>query len=260
MKNLNLLKVLTLAVLLFSSISFAHSSTESVSELSLRYRMMSNDYQTSSELVEAVFSNFQQTQSFWSQSLEQLAHNKEFLVQLQKFSVSMNQLVSEQPDDDQKKNSLETLITILSESAGANEKTTGQSLPKVYHDYLRSMMKSGSSASAETTAQGIKVKGNEVLRTVGTYGIWGFWFVTSTWGLVSMSPNMENFLYYPAFAMFIASGPFSISNQIWAQVFDRLEKKATLQHKSALQYMKDKVRSLKNFRRAHTNQCLGFYR
>ncbi|MBL7555191.1 MAG: hypothetical protein JNM24_05155 [Bdellovibrionaceae bacterium] len=259
MKNLNLLKVLTLAVLFVSSISFASSNTDSVSELSLRYRMMSNDYATSSELVDSVFSNFQQTQSFWSQSLEQLAHNREFLTQLQKFSVAMNQLVGEQPTDDQKKNSLETLITILSESAGANEKITGQSLPKVYQDYLRSMMKSGNSAPVTTAEQSIKVKGNEVLRTVGTYGIWGFWFVTSTWGLVAMSPNMENFLYYPAFAMFIASGPFSISNQIWAQVFDRLEKKATLQHKSALQYMKDKIRSLKNFRRAKTNQCLAFY-
>lgn len=258
MKNLNLLKVLTLAVLLFSSITFA--SGESASELSLRYRMMSNDYQTSSELVDAVFSNFIQTQSFWSQSLNELSHNKEFLVQLQKFSVSMNQLVGEQPNDEQKKNSLETLITILSESANANEKLTGQSLPKVYHDYLKSLMKSENPTAADSQAHGIRVKGNEVIRTVGTYGIWGFWFVTSTWGLVSMSPNMENFLYYPAFAMFIASGPFSISNQIWAQVFDRLEKKATLQHKTALQYMKDKIRSIKSFRKAKTNQCISVYR
>jgi len=260
MKNLNLLKVLTLVVLCFSSISFAAS--ESVSELSLRYRMMSNDYQTSSELIDSVFSNFIQTQSFWSQSLPELSHNKEFLLQLQKFSMAMNQLVGEQGSDEQKKNSLETLITILSESANANEKISGQSLPKVYHDYLKSLMKSGQTAATTgmTTEQGIKIKGNEVLRTVGTYGIWGFWFVTSTWGLVTMSPNMENFLYYPAFAMFIASGPFSISNQIWAQVFDRLEKKATLQHKSALQYMKDKISSLKKFRKAKMNQCISFYR
>ena len=268
MKNLNLLKALTLQMnsfrkmiglflLFFSALSSANP--EAISELSLRYRMMSNDYQTSSELLDSVFGDFIKTQSYWSLSSSELAHNKEFLVQLQKFSQSMNQLVGGQDNDEQKKNSLEALITIMSESASSNERMAGQSLPKVYQEYLKSMMESKSTSRSETAAAGIKIKTNEVLKTVGTYGIWGFWFVTSTWGLMAFSPKMEHFLYYPAVAMFVASAPFSISNQLWGQVFDRLEKRAALQHKTTIQYMKDKIRSFKYFKRTKSNQCLGFY-
>jgi hypothetical protein len=171
----------------------------------------------------------------------------------------MNQIVVEQTNDDQKRNSLETLITIMSESASSNERMARQPLPKVYQDYLKSMMTNQTTSASDAAAAGIKIKTNEVLKTVGTYGIWGFWFVTSTWGLVALSPTMEHFLYYPAVSMFLASGPFSISNQIWGQVFDRLEKRAALQHKTAIQYMKDKIRSFKYLKRTSPNQCLGFY-
>tara|TARA_B110001454_G_scaffold219202_1_gene252054 strand:+ start:154901 stop:155626 length:726 start_codon:yes stop_codon:yes gene_type:complete len=235
------------------------ANTETISELSLRYRMMSNDYQTSSDLLDSVFGNFLRTQNYWSVPSSNLAHNKEFLVQLQRFSQAMNQLVSEQTSDEKKRNSLESLITIMSESASANERLTGQSLPKIYQDYLKSMMSNPSANPADVVAAGIQIKTNEVLKTVGTYGIWGFWFVTSTWGLMALSPKMEHFLYYPAVSMFLASAPFSISNQIWGQVFDRLEKKAALQHKTTIQYMKDKIRSFKYFKRTKKNQCLGFY-
>lgn len=268
MKNVNLLKVLTLStdsfrkviglfLLFFSTMSSAN--TETISELSLRYRMMSNDYQTSSELLDSVFGGFLKTQVYWSQSPAELAHNKEFLVQLQQFSLSMNQLVSEQSSDEQKKNSLETLITIMSESSSSNERLVGQSLPKVYQDYLKSMMDVQKVAATSGEAQGIKIKTNEVIKTVGTYGIWGFWFVTSTWGLIALSPTLEHFLYYPAVSMFLASAPFSITNQIWGQVFDRLEKRAALKHQTAIQYMKDKIRSFKYFKRSNQNQCLKFY-
>jgi hypothetical protein len=130
MKNLNLLKTLTLQMnsfrkmiglflLFFSALSSANP--KAVGELSLRYKMMSNDYQTSSELLDSVFGDFIKTQSYWSLSSSELAHNKEFLVQLQKFSQSMNQLVGGQDNDEQKKNSLEALTTIMSESTPSNE-------------------------------------------------------------------------------------------------------------------------------------------
>lgn len=121
------------------------------------------------------------------------------------------------------------------------------------------MMESKSTSWSETAAAGIKIKTNEVLKTVGAYGIWGFWFVTSTWGLMAFSPKREHFLYYPAVAMFVASAPFSISNQLWGQVFDRLEKRAALQHKTTIQYTKGKIRTFKYFKRTKPNQCLGFY-
>lgn len=268
MKNLSSPKVLTLSVksfrktiglfLLFFS-TLVSANTETIGDLSLRYRMMSNDYQTSSEVLDTVFDNFLKTQTYWSLRSSELAHNKEFLIQLQNFSQSMNRLVGEQTSDEQKRNSLETLITIMSESAPSNDRLAGQSLPKIYQDYLKSMMENKSTNTTDIATVGIKIKTNEVFKAYGNMGIWGFWFVTSTWGLMALSPNMEHFLYYPAVAMFLAAGPHSVSNQIWGQVFDRLEKRAALQHKTAIQYMKDKIRTFKYFKRTKQNQCLGFY-
>lgn len=269
MKNGNSLKVLTLVkssfrkwiglgLLFFSALSSANSET--ISELSLRYRMMSNDYHTSGEVLDSVFENFLKTQIYWSHSSAELNRNKAFLMDLQKFSVSMNQFIGSQSNIEQKKNSLEALITLLSESSQGNDRLE-KSLPKIYNDFLKSMMASTAPATIDSSDdyKPIRVKTNEVIKTIGTYGIWGFWFVTSTAGIMALSPTMEHFLYYPAVAMFLASGPYSITNQIWGQVFDRLEKKADLQHKTAVQYMKDKIRSLKYFKRNKIQQCLKFY-
>ncbi len=63
---------------------------------------------------------------------------------------------------EQKKNSLEGLITIMSNSSTSNEPMAGRSLPKVYQEYLKSMMESKSTSRSETAAAGIKIKTNEV--------------------------------------------------------------------------------------------------
>lgn len=241
-----------MTLILMSLVSLSVYSEESTAaELALRYRMLSQDFTSAPQNLDQVFASFESVSSFSNRSLETLSADPEFLKSIQSFSQSLNTLLNSLPTDAQRKESLESIITLFSEKFPTLEKESIGSIHALYRMHLDSLLKSnvptsGNANNSGVSFKGIKVKGNEVVKTIGTYGFWGFWFVTSTWALVQLSPNVENFMYYPAFAMFIASGPFSISNQIWTQVFDRIEKRAALKHQTALEYMKDRVRGLKH--------------
>jgi uncharacterized protein YaaR (DUF327 family) len=260
-----LLSLMFLSVFVFSS----SSSGEALSpgELALRYRILSNDYTSSPAVVNSVFSLFEELRLNDTSSFESLSQDRDFLLRLKNFSQSLSLLVSEQPSEEAKKNSLEGVMTVISDSVSEMDKTRSQSLVNIYQKYIDTFLKEKMVASgtlSEEEFKGIKIKRNEVIKTIGTYGIWGFWFVTSTWGLVQFSPKMEHFMYYPAVAMFLASGPYSISNQVWSQVFDRIEKKALVKHQTAVEYMKEKVHAVRRhltFRKNSKNnyQCLKFY-
>lgn len=238
-------KRLTVFIFVFVYITTteANSTTPFAAKLSLQYRLLSNDYQSSPELIQNIFLSFESITKSSQQPIEHLATDSDFLNSMETISKSLNELLAQQNNEQQKQDNIEAIVAIVTEHIAPSINKDNRSIANMYHDYLNSILKTN---TKPIDSHKIKIKINDVIKTVGTYGIWGFWFVTSTWGLVQYSPEVSHFLYYPAVAMFLASGPFSVSNQIWFQVFDRLEKKAALKHQSAVEYLKDRVLDLRN--------------
>ncbi len=257
-----LIVVFTLVILFSGSRAQAtiNSETDLVPTLAMKYRILANDYQTPTELIVSLFSKFEMIQN--QESMETLIQNSDFLNHLQTLSLELRHFADQRPNESLKMESLEVLISIVTEKYGIKDQTNSSSIISMYKNYLASFRKSRFQEPFANPVSPVKIsiKKNEVIKTIGTYGIWGFWFVSATWGLVKYSPQVSNFLYYPAIAMFIASGPFSITNQIWTQVFDRIEKKAALRHQSAVEYLKDAVRDLRTRWVQRKNRCGKFYR
>lgn len=221
----------------------------------MMYRTMSGNYITPPDTLKAVFTSFERLQEHSHLTLVELHDDVNFLKSMHDFSMSVNSLLETLPSESSKKDSLESLISVLTEKYSNDSEASNTAVKQFYQAHLESSLKKilGSTNSASEISAGsdpisfkdIKIKGNDVLKAVGSGGLYGFWLVTASVTLVSLYPNVQNYIYLPAIALLFAAAPNSVSNQIWLQVFDRIEKKAALKHQTAMQYLKERVRAVK---------------
>lgn len=234
------------------------SKESEFAELVMTYRTMTGNYITPPKTLNAVFSSFERLQEHSHLTLQALHDDVNFLQSMHDFSVSVNLLLETLPTNLSKQESLESLISVLTEKYSNTSEAPNLAVQQFYQAHLESTLKKilrNTMASKETpeitnliSFKGIKIKGNDVLKAVGSGGLYGFWLVTASVTLVSLYPNVQNYIYLPAIALLFAAAPNSVSNQIWLQVFDRIEKKAALKHQTAMEYLKERVRSVKYVR------------